>query len=42
MDNPEKTDNTGYTRPRNIKQKHDTICVGHYYAQTNTNTVNKT
>ena len=24
------------------KQKHNTICVGHYYAQTYTNNVNKT
>jgi hypothetical protein len=24
------------------KQKHNTICVGHYYMQTNTNNVNKT
>jgi len=24
------------------KQKHKTICVGHLYAQTNTNNVNKT
>jgi enamine deaminase RidA (YjgF/YER057c/UK114 family) len=40
MDNPEKTDNIGYTRPRNIKQKHGSICVGHSYGQTNTNTVN--
>ena len=24
------------------KQKHNTICVGHHYMQTNTNNVNKT
>jgi hypothetical protein len=24
------------------KQKHNTICAGHYYMQTNTNNVNKT
>ena len=24
------------------KQKHNTICVGHHYTQTNTNNVNKT
>ena len=29
-----------YTRGRKIKQKHNTICVGHY-TQTNTNNVNK-
>ena len=29
-------------RWRKTKQKHNTICVGHYYAQTNTNNVNKT
>ena len=26
---------------RKTKQKHNTICVGHHYAQTNTNNVNK-
>jgi len=33
-----------YTRRRKTKQKHNTIpvCVGNYYAQTNTNNVNKT
>ena len=35
MDNPEKLD----TRRRQTKQKHNTICVGHHYAQTNTKTV---
>ena len=42
MDNPEKTGNIGYTRQRKTKQKHNTIYVGHYYVQTNTNNVNKT
>ena len=37
-----ETGNTGYTRRRKTKQKHNTICVGHRYAQTNTNSVNKT
>ena len=32
----------GYTRRRKIKQKRSTICVGHHYAQSNTNNVNKT
>ena len=34
MDNP---DNIGYTKQRKTKQKqkHNTICVGHQYAQTN-------
>jgi hypothetical protein len=42
MDNPEKTDNIGYTRRRTTKQKHNTIWVGHHYTQTNTNNINKT
>jgi len=33
---------TGNTRRRKAKQKHNTICVGHHYTQTNTNDVNKT
>ena len=37
-----ETGNIGYTRRRKIKPKHNTICVGHHYAQTNTNSVNKT
>jgi len=37
-----ETDNIGYTRQRKTNQKHNTICVGHHYAQTNTNSVNKT
>ena len=32
-----ETGNIGYTRRRKTKQKHNTICVGHHYAQTNTN-----
>ena len=35
-----ETGKIGYTRRR--KQKHNTICVGHHYTQTNTNNVNKT
>ena len=31
----------GYTSRRQTKQKHNTICVGHHYTQTNTNNVNK-
>jgi hypothetical protein len=34
--------NLGYTRQRKTKQKHNTICVGHHYMQTNTNNINKT
>ena len=35
--------NIGYTRRRKTKQKHNTICVGHHYAQTYKHTkVNKT
>jgi hypothetical protein len=26
----------------NTKQKHNALCVGHHYAKTNTNNVNKT
>ena len=37
-----ETDNIGYTRRRQTKQKHNTICVKHHYAQTNTNNVYKT
>ena len=37
-----ETGNIGYTKRRKTKQKHNTICVGHHYAQTNTNNVNKT
>ena len=31
-----------YTRRRKTKQRLNTICVGHHYAQANTNNVNKT
>jgi hypothetical protein len=37
-----ETGKIGYTRRRKRKQKHNTICVGHHYAQTNTTNVNKT
>ena len=37
-----KTGNIGYTRRKQTKQIHNTICVGHNNAQTNTNNVNKT
>ena len=37
-----ETGNKGYTRRRQTKQKHNTICVGHHYAQAITNNVNKT
>ena len=37
-----ETGNIGYTRRRKTKQKHNTICIGHHYAQTNANNVNKT
>jgi len=42
MDNPEKLAIIGYTRRSQTKQKHNTICVVHHYALTNTNNVNKT
>ena len=34
--------NIEYIRGRKTKQKHNTTCAGHHYAQTNTNNVNKT
>jgi hypothetical protein len=38
-----ETSNIVYTkRKKKINQKHNTICVGHHYAQTNTSNVNKT
>jgi hypothetical protein len=37
-----ETGNIRYTRQRKTKQKHNTIFVGHHYALTNTNNVNKT
>jgi hypothetical protein len=37
-----ETNNIGYTRRRQTKQKHNTLCVGHHYRQTNTYNVNKT
>jgi hypothetical protein len=36
MDNPEKQDEEKQNKNKN------TICVGHHYAETNTNNVNKT
>jgi hypothetical protein len=41
MDNPEKLATHG-TEDKANKQKHNTICVGHHYAKTNTNNVNNT
>ena len=41
-DNPAKLTTQAYTRRRKTKQKHNIICVGHHYAQKNTNDVNKT
>ena len=38
MDNPEKLATFGTQDDE--KQKHTTICVGHHYAQANTNNVN--
>ena len=37
-----ETGNIIYTRRRKTSQKHNTICVGHHYTQTNTNKLNKT
>jgi len=36
MDNPEKLATLGTQDTRQIKPKHNTICVGHQYTQTNT------
>jgi hypothetical protein len=36
-----ETCNIGYTTQRKIKQKHNTICDGHHYEQTDTNNLNK-
>ena len=35
-----ETGNTGHTRRRKTKQKHNTICVGHHHTPTNTNNAN--
>jgi hypothetical protein len=37
-----ETGNIWYTRRIQTKQKHNTICVGHHYMQTNTNNIYKT
>ena len=42
MDNPQKLATMGTQDTRKTKQKHNTICVGHHYMQTNMNNVNKT
>ena len=42
MDNPEKLETQGTQDEEKQKQKHNTICVGHNYTQTNTNNVNNT
>ena len=41
MGNSEKLATYG-TQERKTKQKHNTICIGHHYAQANSNNVNKT
>jgi hypothetical protein len=38
MDNPEKLATLGTQH----EEKHNTICVGHHYAQTNTTNINNT
>ena len=42
MKNPEKlaTQGTQDTTQRQAKQKHNTLCIGHHYAQVNTNNIN--
>ena len=39
-DNPEKL--ATYGTQEETKLKHNTICIGHHFMQTNTNNVNKT
>jgi len=40
--NPEKLTTWGTQDQEKQNKKHNTICVGHHYSQTNTNNVNKT
>ena len=42
MENPEKLATQSTQDEEKQKQKHNTICGGHQYTQTNTNNVNKT
>ena len=43
MNNPEKWQHRVHkTKTNKTKMQHNTICVGHHYAQTNTINVNKT
>jgi hypothetical protein len=37
-----ETGNIWVHKTKKTKQRHNIICVGHHYAQTNTNNVNKT
>jgi hypothetical protein len=42
MSNPKKLETYGTQEENKTKQKHNTICIGHHYAQANTHNVNKT
>jgi hypothetical protein len=42
VDKSRETGNIEYTRRRQTKQKHNTICVWNHYMQANTNNVDKT
>jgi len=42
MDNPEKLATLGTQDKEKQNKKHNTICVGHHYMQSNINNVNKT
>jgi len=43
MDNPEKLASQGkQDEETQNNKKHNTICVGHHYTQTNPNNINKT
>ena len=42
MDNPEKLARVHKTKKQKPNKNSNIICVGHHYAQTNTNNVHKT
>jgi hypothetical protein len=42
MNNPEKPATLGTQDEEKQNKKHNTLCVGYHYTQTNTNNVNKT
>jgi len=42
MENPEKLTTLGTQDKDKQNKKHNTLCVGHHYMQTNSNNINKT